>query len=139
MIHESAFAGVKPLHKVSFLGSPTAILKGAFAESGLADITLPNSVTAIGDEAFHYCRSLPSIMLPSALDSIGSFAFADCDSLTSVIVPDSVQTVGAYAFAYNNLLASLTLGSDGHASHAELRDRGRDDLLLAGRHMPQRR
>ena len=41
------------------------ICDGAFARcSGLTSVTIPNSVTSIGTEAFYDCRGLQSIIIP---------------------------------------------------------------------------
>ena len=57
-----------------------------FACSSLTSITLPNSVTSIGREAFQYCSSLTSITLPSSVTSIGELVFEGCSSLTQIVV-----------------------------------------------------
>ena len=51
--------------------------------SWLTGITLPNSVTSIGERAFYDCNQLTQITLPSAVTHIGSKAFARC-SLTAI-------------------------------------------------------
>jgi hypothetical protein len=47
-------------------------------------VTIPNSVTSIGDEAFSYCTGLTSITIPNRVTSIGRDAFFGCTGLTSV-------------------------------------------------------
>ena len=61
-------------------------------------ITIPNSVTSIGDSAFRGCSSLTNITIPSSVTSIGDFAFSGCSSLTSVTIPSSVTSIGWGAF-----------------------------------------
>ena len=41
-------------------------------------------MTSIGNYAFYYCTSLTSISLPESLTSIGWNAFGDCDSLKEI-------------------------------------------------------
>jgi len=48
-------------------------------------ITIPNSVTSIGDNAFYYCISLESVTIPNSVTSIGNWAFSGCTSLASVL------------------------------------------------------
>jgi hypothetical protein len=50
----------------------------------LTSVTLPNTVTTIGERAFKNCRELTSITLPNAV-TIERGAFCDCPKLTSVV------------------------------------------------------
>ena len=65
-----------------------------------ASITIPNSVTSIGDSAFEVCTSLKSITIPEKVTSIGEGAFYHCTSLTSIEIPASVESIGQEAFYY---------------------------------------
>ena len=61
-------------------------------------VTIPNSVTSIGDRAFYECTSLTSVTIPNSVTSIGASAFSRCTSLTSVTIPSSVTGIGDDAF-----------------------------------------
>ena len=63
-------------------------------------VTIPNSVTSIGNDAFHGCYGLTSVTIPNSVTSIGNDAFYDCSGLTSVTIPNSVTSIGSYAFGY---------------------------------------
>ena len=47
-------------------------------------MTIPESVTTIGSDAFDWCSSLTSVTIPGGVTTIGSNAFLGCSSLTSV-------------------------------------------------------
>ncbi len=80
--------------------------------SGLTSITIPNSVTSIGDDAFYECSGLTSIEIPNSVTSIGGYyAFYGCSGLTSITIPDSVTSIGYGAFSGCSGLTSVTIGN----------------------------
>ena len=71
----------------TYQGAPvTKIANGAFKNSAITSIVIPDSVTSIGDNAFYECTSLTSIEIPDSVTSIGDYAFIYCGSLTSVYI-----------------------------------------------------
>ena len=75
----------------------------------LIHVTLPGSLTAIGDSAFSNCGSLTRLDIPNGVTSIGSFAFSGCSALASVSIPKSVTSIGGYAFEHCTRLTSVTI------------------------------
>ena len=51
---------------------------------GLASITIPNSVTSIGEWAFCGCSGLTSVTIPNSVTSIGEDAFQACSSIADI-------------------------------------------------------
>ena len=72
-------------------------------------ITIPNSVTSIGDEAFYRCSELTSITIPNSVTTIGAYTFYGCTGLTSITIPNSVTTIGAFTFYGCTGLTSITI------------------------------
>ena len=72
-------------------------------------VEIPDSVTAIGDEAFRNNTSMVSVSIPDSVKSIGDSAFYGCTSLLGVVIPDSVEKVGRCAFQKCSKLASAYL------------------------------
>ena len=77
--------------------------------AGCKNTIIPNSVTTIGDHAFHYCSSLTSIEIPGSVTTIGDYAFYDCISLTSIEIPNSVTYIGGSAFYNCRSLTSIEI------------------------------
>ncbi len=72
--------------------SVTSIGIGAFANSELTAINIPNSVSSIGRQAFFCCYGLTSLTIGNSVSSIGDEAFYYCSGLTSVAVDKNNDT-----------------------------------------------
>ncbi len=88
--------------------------EGAFRyRAQITKVTLPDTVTKIGDFAFEKCINLNTIVLNNKLSFIGAHAFCGCDELENgVALPRSIQTVESFAFHNCNKLTNAQyLGS----------------------------
>lgn len=61
-------------------------------------MSIPSTVTKIGDYAFYNCTDLTSIELPSGVTSLGNNAFQGCTNLSSLTLPSGVKEIGLSAF-----------------------------------------
>ena len=80
---------------------PTTIKKigtNAFVQSGISNISLPNTITELSEGVFKSCRNLSSIELPNTITAIDKDAFMGCDKLTSISLPNSITKIGEQAF-----------------------------------------
>ncbi|MBD5279039.1 MAG: leucine-rich repeat protein [Bacteroides sp.] len=87
------------LSKYQIKSGTIVICDAAFSwEESLQSVTIPDSVTSIGNRAFFWCGSLQSVSIPDSVTSIGNYAFECCPSLQSVTIPDSVTSIGVNPF-----------------------------------------
>lgn len=83
------------------------------------NVTIPDSVTKIGDCAFRYCTELTSITIPDSVTKIGIRAFYNCSGLKSIKLSSNLTMIDYETFYGCISLESLdvpygvtTLGPD---------------------------
>ncbi len=86
----SSYSGnIKIPSSISYMGKTfpvTSIREKAFREaSGLISVSIPNSVTNIGDGAFRG-SGLTTLTIPSSVTSIGNDIVIGCENLTSIVI-----------------------------------------------------
>jgi len=94
---------------VTHIGGGMVLVGGAFSRKNLISVTIPNSVTTIGDNAFSV-NQLTSVNIPNSVNTIGDGAFS-ANQLTNVNIPNSVTHIGQGAFYSNKQLTSITIGN----------------------------
>ena len=84
-IAENAFEeGCEQLIGVKIPNSVKYIEEGAFGDTGITSIEIPEGVESLGDMVFANCYALADVVIPSSVKSIGEYAFAYCPALTSI-------------------------------------------------------
>ena len=105
------FENNKNLKRVSIPESVTTIGNSSFKGcTGLTNIILPYGVTTINSYTFRGCTGLTNITLNNGLTTIGNSSFEGCTGLTSITVPDSVMTIADSAFKGCTGLTDVTIG-----------------------------
>ena len=61
--------------------------------TAITSVTIPRTVSSIGQNAFYQCTSLTNVTIADGVSSIGQEAFYQCTSLTSVNIPGSVTSI----------------------------------------------
>lgn len=77
--------------------------------SNLSSITIPENVVNIGSHAFADCFNLASLTISGNVNSIGSAAFSGCGKLTSVVIPNSIKNINEYTFSNCSNLISINI------------------------------
>ena len=92
--------------------SVTSIGESAFESCvNLKHIAVPNSVTSLGKRAFCTCRKLETIELSNSISSIGEWTFAYCKELKKVNIPDNATSLADYAFFYCGSLEEIAISN----------------------------
>ncbi len=88
----------------------TAIGDYAFAGNlNIETLNIPESVTSIGEFAFSGCDNLKLTTISAGLAEIGDYAFYGCGSLTEVVIPEGITRIGECAFAWCENLTSVKI------------------------------
>ena len=74
----------------------------------LESVTMPDSLTNVGDAVFNGCTAMRSVTIPDGVTSIGNTAFFGCGALTHVTIGRKVTSIGAYAFRFCGKLTSIS-------------------------------
>ena len=91
--------GAKKLKTVTLGKNITNLPANAFRSSQLTEITIPDSVTSIGINAFNGCESLETVTIgkTSQLQSIGDGVFGST-KIKTIYIPANVTSIGQQPF-----------------------------------------
>ncbi len=85
---------------VSIPDTVTDIGSDAFSGcTNLSEVVFPTNLKNIGSSAFQGCTALTEVRLPEGVTKIGSSSFQGCTALTEVRLPESVASIGSSAFS----------------------------------------
>ena len=85
--------------------------KACFGNYNITELTLPNTLNYIGEQAFEDCAGLKSVVIPGSVKSIPRSAFYGCSSLNKVTLEEGVEEICENAFSACNNLFDLSLPS----------------------------
>ena len=109
-ISDSMFSGCTNLKSITIPATVTRIGNNAFYNcTSLTAVEFEDNsqLVSIDYRAFYNCNNLKTINLPDTLETIGYSAFENCNVLSNVVLPDALTTIGYNAFRYCNKLGSL--------------------------------
>ena len=104
--------GCGTIKKVTLPQTITRIGDYAFAGCGLPEsFDLPDSVNEIGMYAFLGCSAMKTIRMPASASSIGEGAFKDCKNLVSIRIPSGISRIETRLFENCVILKSVEVTS----------------------------
>ena len=101
-IGDYAFYGNPTLKTVNFHAGITRIGMGAFYETLLTRVNIPNPDCEIGNSCFSNSQ-VSSITLPQGMKKLGRHVFFYCVNLTSLTLPEGMEEIGMMCFGSCNL------------------------------------
>lgn len=90
-------AGINPLEGLDYV--PDYFL---YDSKNITKFDIPDGIDEIASAAFAYCSNLTDVSMPNTVTKIGDRAF-DSTGLTSIKLSDSLVTIGDYAFSQSKL------------------------------------
>lgn len=97
-IPDCAFINCESLTTVVFSNELNTIKGSAFRNTGLTELSLPESVRMIEGAAFYDCHKLVKANINEGLGEIKSDAFRNCEMLEEVSLPSTLRVIGSNAF-----------------------------------------
>lgn len=100
-----------PMRKrsISIPNTVTMIGREAFESSSITSISIPNSVKYIEYKAFTWCMGLSSITIPNSVEYIGNEAFNNCRKLRIIEIGNSIKELGDKAFGGCENIISINI------------------------------
>ena len=104
---QGAFAGCLNLVEVNLNEALTFISPYCFECTDIASLSLPNSITSIGQRAFQSCQLLESLTINRGLTSIGDDVFQHCDNLSALNYEGTMEEWSQIELSENWLRESI--------------------------------
>ena len=111
-------SGIKTIAECSFINSTvknidltgvTTLEESAFQEAGITSVTIPNSVTEVGDFTFYGCENLKEVTFGTGLSTTSYEMFENCTALEKINFNSALTELDARTFAYCSSLTSIEL------------------------------
>ncbi len=98
-IGRRAFGNAHGVTSVEIPDGVEAIREGAFRDTQIAEIALPESVKIVEGYAFANCKKLEKAVLPTNIEALGEHLFDGCEKLTEVTLPVNLKEIPERIFS----------------------------------------
>lgn len=85
-------------HAIIKTGTVEVLSSVARGHMNLVEVTIPKTVTKIGDSAFQNCFGLETVLLPDEIIELGNASFLGCEELKNIAIPKSAKKIGGLCF-----------------------------------------
>ena len=99
VIGDHLFYQSKQLIAIQLPKSITRIQNCAFSNTGLKDITIPDGVTAVGEDAFAYCKRLARVVIGEKVKTLAKGAFYNSEVKDVFVKPTTPPAISSYLFS----------------------------------------
>lgn len=85
---------------------PTSLTKidaYAFKNTGITEVSIPETVTSLGANVFYGCKSLTTAYVPGTIASPGDNMFQSCSALRKVTLAEGLTKIGGNMFRDTNI------------------------------------
>ena len=103
-----AFYDCSALEQIILPSSLTEIRRGAFASTGLTELSMPAKLITLEDQVFRNCSSLAKVTPNEALKYLGNAVFRGCFKLESFAFPEIILNLGINTFLGDAKLTEVT-------------------------------
>lgn len=101
---KSAFENCSVLSVISLPTSLVEIPERAFANTAIAEISIPKTVTVIGESAFSGCKKLKKICFKGCtIEIFPKNIFLNCESLVEIVLPESLEEIEDFAISHTKI------------------------------------
>ena len=110
-ISNSCFNSCSSLQSITLPNSVTSLGDNCFYNCGLTSINIPNSVISIENKCFQSCSALETVTFeePCQITELPANCFNECSSLQSITIPNSVTSLVKSCFYNCNELQSINI------------------------------
>ncbi len=109
VIEKNAFLNANALTSVTLGKDLISIGNTAFKGSGLEEVTVPGSVTTLGNQAFMNCTSLKKAEICANITVLSAGLFNGCTALSEVTLPSGLTEIKGAVFTNCGMLKEITL------------------------------
>ena len=98
-IGDYVFQACSALKTIRLSNNLKKIGTGAFSDSGVTELVIPEGVTLFPNDLCKGCKNLTSVTIPGTVKWIEDYNFSECTALTSVVIPEGVEQIDYNAFS----------------------------------------